>query len=536
MLKRSLTTVSVLALALIVSACSAPAPAPTSDNGLVSPGPLPTAWPSGYDPNGSLHIGFVAPPRTLDPALSTGIASLEYLTPVYDRLIQIDNNLQLQPMLATDWSFSSDGSTLTMKLRDDITFHDGTPFTADAVVQNITRSKTLDGSLIKASLATVQSVAAVDAHTVKFQLAPGAAGLPSVLSGVAGMMVSPACLSNAALATAVTNCGTGPYQLSAYQPNVSVSYTQAQAPGKFWEPGAGLLHDLTITYIADADAAINGVQSGDLDVAYSIGTNVPKAQSVVASNTSKFQGMMSTLTSQVVLQFNSNIPTMNDKVLRQAAGMAIDRDAINQLYGGTCTPADQPYIAGHWAHDDNLVDQNAYDPAGAKKLLQDAGQTSPHITLSAIAADQLAVQGLQAQLQAVGFQVDIQTLSIPTLISNWAQGQVSTIAGNLAALDYDPSTLFSTYFSNAKGQIAPEYLTQLQPLMQQAGDPTLSQDQRAAVYAKVFTILNQEALVIPICNPSAFWTAPQYVGGLSALFTTSNGAVDTRYLYRQTGQ
>ena len=91
---------------------------------------------------------------------------------VYDRLVHYDSSGALIPGLATDWTFSEDGLTLTLNLREGVTFHDGTPFNAEAVKANIERGKTVEGSSVVTDLADISEVVVVDDHTVDLKLDP----------------------------------------------------------------------------------------------------------------------------------------------------------------------------------------------------------------------------------------------------------------------------------------------------------------------------------------------------------------------------
>ena len=94
------------------------------------------------DTDAILRFTTAGPSRNLDPVLQTSYGGWGYLVLIYDRLTVLDKDDNVQPGLATEWSFAEDGSYLEMKLRDDVSFHDGTKFDAEAVKANIERGKT----------------------------------------------------------------------------------------------------------------------------------------------------------------------------------------------------------------------------------------------------------------------------------------------------------------------------------------------------------------------------------------------------------
>jgi peptide/nickel transport system substrate-binding protein len=119
------------------------------------------ADPAAFDRDAELTFATVAVPSGIDPHKEAHGGERVATFQVYDRLTQVGPQLELEPMLATDWSYAPDGLSLTMTLRDDVTFQDGTPFNADAVVANIQRAKTIEGGTTADELEEVESVEAL---------------------------------------------------------------------------------------------------------------------------------------------------------------------------------------------------------------------------------------------------------------------------------------------------------------------------------------------------------------------------------------
>ena len=90
----------------------------------------------------TLRVGMVGDAATLDPAQSSSVTDRVAFAAFCDKLIDLDENLAYVPQLATAWTWGADGLSLTLKLRDGVVFHDGTPFDAEAVRFNIERYKT----------------------------------------------------------------------------------------------------------------------------------------------------------------------------------------------------------------------------------------------------------------------------------------------------------------------------------------------------------------------------------------------------------
>src|SRR5262249_26962869 len=120
-----------------------------------------TAGNQNVDLNATPRVSTTLPPTSLHPRTSTGALN-PYPTIVFERLLQVDSELQLRPMLAESWKFSTDGTQLILKLRDDVTFHSGAKLDANAVKASLDRWKSDPKSLLGPSMAGIASVAATD--------------------------------------------------------------------------------------------------------------------------------------------------------------------------------------------------------------------------------------------------------------------------------------------------------------------------------------------------------------------------------------
>src|SRR5690606_19182331 len=106
-----------------------------------------------------------------------------YWLPLYDTLVKITPDLQILPNLATEWSYNDDFTVLTLTIRDDVTFTDGTPLDADAVVQNILHFRDGGGGEVTQAASSIADVTAPDATTVVVTLVQAEpAVLPSMAS------------------------------------------------------------------------------------------------------------------------------------------------------------------------------------------------------------------------------------------------------------------------------------------------------------------------------------------------------------------
>src|SRR6056297_2244048 len=119
---------------------------------------------AGFAQAQDFRIGLQEDPDVLDPDQSRTFVGRIVYASLCDKLVDITPDLEIIPQLATGWSWSDDGLTLTMDLREGVTFHDGTPFDAEAVKANIDRSKTMPESRRKSEVKSIESVAVTGPH------------------------------------------------------------------------------------------------------------------------------------------------------------------------------------------------------------------------------------------------------------------------------------------------------------------------------------------------------------------------------------
>jgi peptide/nickel transport system substrate-binding protein len=118
----------------------------------------------------TLRVGLQDDPDAMDPAIGGTYTGRIVFAAMCDKLVDIDANHNIVPQLATAWSWSADNQSLTLTLRDGVTFQDGTPFDAAAVKFNIERMQTMKDSRRKGELAPITGVDLVDPPHVVLKL------------------------------------------------------------------------------------------------------------------------------------------------------------------------------------------------------------------------------------------------------------------------------------------------------------------------------------------------------------------------------
>lgn len=337
---------------------------------------------------------------------------------IYETLVRLDENLNMVPGLAESWESEEDGKIWTFNLRQDIKFHDGTPFNADAVKFSygdnayVTKVKTLP----------LENVEVVDDYTVKFTCAKPIP-LPTYLTHVAWPIVSPSSVNSAGEFT--QPIGTGPFKYVNYAKGQEVVLEKND---EYWGDNVKL-DKVVFKIIPDATSRILALKSGDIDMCL----KVPESD-VAALGENKdiiVNRRLSTFTD--FLQFNCARAPFDDVNVRKAVANAIDTEGIVSSILNNVGVAAQgrPYspVMMYSYEDLPLYSQNKDE---AKSLLAESGWTDKdnngilekdgkELNVSLLVGQSWGprelkiVQACQAQLEEVGFKVDVKQLESAAL-------------------------------------------------------------------------------------------------------------------------
>ncbi|MCA0940098.1 ABC transporter substrate-binding protein [Salipiger pacificus] len=463
-------------------------------------------------PPGVLIVGQIAEPKSLDPAAVTAVNDFRILMNVYDGLVRYkDGTLEVEPALATDWTISEDGTEYTFTLREGVSFHDGTPFDAEAVKFNFDRM--LDESHpfhdtgpfpLAFFFSSVESVEAVDALTVKFTLSEPYAPFLSNLAYPTGLLVSPAAVEQYGADYGRNPAGTGPFKFAEWRANEAVVI---EASPDYWD-GAPALQAVVFRPITDANTRTAEMLAGGIDLM----VEVPPVA------LSEFQGEAHTLHEQAgphvwFLILNAKEGPFSDKRVRQAANYAVNKEAlVNDVLEGTAEVAAGPTPpAFAWAYNDDL-EPYPYDPEKAKELLAEAGAEGAELTFYVTEGgsgmlDPIAMgTAIQADLNAVGFDTKIETYEWNTFLGEVNPGlEGKADMAEMAWMTNDPDTLpFLALRSDAwpdKGGFNSGYYSnpEVDELLEAARVAT-DQDERAELYKQMQTIVQEDAPWVFVAN------------------------------------
>ena len=336
-----------------------------------------------------------------------------YYQMVYETLIAVGKDGKFAPQLATEWQIAN--KTITFKLRQGVVFHDGTPFNAQAVVTNLNDVKNGTPAPLKADLASVVSVEALDDMTVRLNLSDFDPALMISLSRFAGMMVSPAALKTADKLPV----GTGPWAYNAQDTKTDTKYVFDFFP-KYWNPSQAGVARVEIYPILDIAARVNGLQSGEVDSA-NIGVLATRQQLEAKG----FKGVAEVgaggFAVHVFDRQGTQVKALADKRVRQALAMSMDRVAYFKTLG-IGNPSAQPFPAGYAGNVKDLMDL-AYNPTRAKALMTEAGVSSLELNVPSGAAVLPTNQALGSFFAPLGVTLKISTIAPGTIAPECASGK-----------------------------------------------------------------------------------------------------------------
>lgn len=371
----------------------------------------------------TLRIGLQEDPDALDPAQGVSFVGREVFAALCDKLVDVDRDMKLQPQLATEWSWSADAKSLTLKLRPGVKFHDGTALDAAAVKTNLDRYRSAPESKRKSELKAVTNVVAVGPQTVRIELSQPYAPLLAVLADRSGMILSPAALTKLGDKIGTAPVCSGPYK---FAERVAQEKIVVERFPDYWNKDAIGIDRIEYVPVSDATVRLANLQSGRFDIIERMAATDVKAVAAdpklqVIENTALAYNLMSINTGNGAAADN---PLGKDKRVREAFELAIDRKVLNDVvFEGRFVPSNQPEAPGsrYWDAEHPVP---ARDVAKAKSLLAEAGAPRPSFTLTAPnnTTDLQVAQAMQSMAAEAGFDMRIQATEAMTMVQNTSGG------------------------------------------------------------------------------------------------------------------
>jgi peptide/nickel transport system substrate-binding protein len=471
---------------------------------------------------GKLVFGLTQEPDVLDPhATALAVASRVMLN-VYDPLVWKDNEGKYHPGLATSWEISPDGLTYTFKLRDGVKFHDGTPFTAEAVKINFDRviDPATKAKGARSAIGPYRSTEVVDRSTAKVTLSEPFAPFLDSLSQPGLAIISPEAIKKYGADLGQHPVGTGPFKFVEWiaKDHIALARNEeyAWAPEIMKHQGPAYLESIQFKFILENAARMATLETGETNVVESVtAQDLPRLEknAQVKFVRAPWGGMVLNAMLNV-----KKFPT-DDLQIRRAMLYAHDQDTIvSTLFKGIHTPARGPLPPTQWGYDKS-GEEYRFDLAKAKKILDDAGWKSGPDGIRSKGGKPLkalmitqpgtkmegAAEMIQAQQRDAGILVEISDRDRAAGYAAYSVGE-----HNLAPIflsGSDPHILSTAFHSK---NIGPGFNrahfanAELDRALDE-GAATTDPEKRLGLYAKVQKLLMDQAVILPIYNQVAVY-------------------------------
>lgn len=445
---------------------------------------------------------------TLHPTDFSTTVELGVLNQIYDTLLYYspDGTKDPEPRIAESYEISDDGLDYTFHLRDDVTFHDGTPVTADDVVFSIELYKASEYQGSQISM--LSSVEATDEHTVVCHLD---APYSPFLQGICSPMIASKAYYESSEDDFVNNpIGTGPYK---FVSRAKGSNIKLEANEDYYR-GAPEIKEVTFEVIPDSSTKAIALQTGEVNFAEIDSATKPQLEAnpaitIAEVPTSAFS----------YIAMNTEKEPFNDAKVRQAINYAIDRDNLVAVcYDGEAEVNSNICAKERFGYSDDQF-QYTYDPEKAKELLAEAGIETPYDLGEILVAEKYSnlATVIQNDLKAVGLDVTISVKEFNSYISDLQNGSYGITALNMT-LEGDTQTLEMAFTSDYIGiaNNARYSDEEMDKLFEQARTET-DNDKRAEIFNEIFTKAQDEAIYAVMCNPMTLYaynsdlTCPEFV-------------------------
>jgi peptide/nickel transport system substrate-binding protein len=506
---------------------AAPPAQPTAQQATLSPTPTTMAQKKG----GRFTMIAHWEPVTLDVHKTVHLFAELVGLNVYETLVFHDpESGKYLPYLAESWETTADGLNWTFKLRQDVVFHDGTPFNAQAVKRSFDRildpATAAGPALGHLGGKLLQNVSAPDDNTIQLQysapFAPLLAGLSLAFTGI----ISPAALDKYGDDISHNPVGTGPFVFKEWIPNEHILFTRNEeynwAPSSFTYQGPPLLDEFQWLGIPEVTTRMVAYEKGEGDMVYA---PLSQYQNLMA-------GPYNTMRAPVpglgwALYMNVAKPPLDDLKVRQAVAHAVDREGmLNAPFLGGATIAEfGPLTSATLGYDPTLNDRvgYAYDPEKAKQLLDEAGWTpgadgirekdGTRLQLAAYTETENIVpptEAIQAFLKEVGIEVNIVSLEAAAAKTAFDNGEhnltIEVFTGT------DPNIMYQCFHSTSIGNWNVSHVTnpELDALLDK-GATTVNPDERVPIYIQAQEIVLKEAYSVPMYNLMRIFSSYPYV-------------------------
>lgn len=430
--------------------------------------------------------------RTLDPHLATDVYSRRIISNIFDRLVEKNENLEIVPGLAESWENETE-TRVVFKLRKDVKFQDGTPFTSKDVKYSLEKAKLSPqvGTLYE----LIKNIETPDDYTAIVVTTKPFGALLHHLSHITAS-ISNQKYNDATPDYSRNPMGTGPYKFVEWKAGDRVILTRFDD----YFRGAASIKNIHVRNVSEENSRVIGLETGEIQISMDI-TSIAR-RSILEDK--KLALIEKSGLGVTYIGFNTEKGPLKNKKIRQALALAINRDDIikgilfdsvkkaNSLLG--------PGVFGYSVEAKTL----GYNPEEAKKLLMEAGYDK-NMTLRLIIPSsetnaQIATV-IQAQLREVGVKIVIEQLEWGTFLATTGSGEADIYtmgwSNSSGDADYGLSAMLHSSMVGSQGNRSFFRNDKFDSLLEN-GKIELDDEKRKLIYEKAQEIMNEEVPIYPL--------------------------------------
>ncbi|RNF39031.1 glutathione ABC transporter substrate-binding protein [Planococcus salinus] len=519
----------LLVLALFLAACAG-----GGDDGSTSGGteePEEGTATEGGEPGGDLVLAVLSDASSLDPHGANDVPSSVIQENIFETLVNRDENNEIIPGLAESWE-PVDEVTWKFKLREDVTFHDGEAFNAEAVKANLDRIRDEDLASPRYNLfAMISEVEVLSEYEVQLTTEYAFSPLLAHLSHAGGGMISPASIEADYEAVAggadpfsvvsENPIGTGFFKFDSWEPGSEIRLVKNE---EYWgEPAK--VDSATFRVVPDSQVRAADLETGNVHIIDPVQPNeVSRINNSGVASINQQQSV-----SLAYLGFNTQKAPFDDPLVRKAISHAVDREAIiTGIYDGIGTVAKGPVAPGIFGHTDD-VESIEYDMDQARALLEEAGYADG-FTTSIWTNDNPQRQSIavlvQEALAELNIDVSIEVMEFGSYIERTSAGDHDMFilgwSNSTGDADYTLYPLFHTDSLGNPGNRSFYSNPEFDELLNQ-GRRSTDTEERMEIYAEAQAILAEDA-------PMAYLLHQDYLVGVAD--TVSGFDIDATGIYQ----
>jgi peptide/nickel transport system substrate-binding protein len=429
-------------------------------------------------------------PTGLDPATNTnGAANQSMMNAIFGNLFELGPGGKIVPDLATGYAFSNGGKTVTIHLRPNVKFQDGTPFNAAAVALNIKRDLaspcTCSPKAQWLGLAP-NPITTPNASSVQIHFAvPFAAVIDSLIDSNANWIASPTALQKLGEQKfKITPVGAGPF--SVVSDTLSSQLVLKKNPN-YWQAGHPLLNQLTFKSIGGDEAAYEAMLAGQAQAYEDMST-----PAIVKQAGQHFTATQQLSTSPYDLQLNTKIPPFNNKLAREAIYYATDTKAIASHLFNNLYPITQSFTGpGGLFYQPTVPGYRTFDLAKAKALVKQLGGLTVNLSTINVLVATESTEALQSQWAQAGIKATIHSYNLAPLIQQFQSGKWQAFVQTAGS--WDPAAGVGVAFRFAsKSPFSGVHDPKLDALLGQASS-TIDSSARAKFYSQAAKYISDQA-------------------------------------------